>query len=130
VVEIFPSLKTVPPDLSPAAFYAHLWCSAVDAAMALPLERLLLIDYDELVSNSTGVIRRLTRHLGLSESPEMIARMSGALRVYAKDAGGEQSFDAARAHARPPLLADQRLEVAGVVEDRYARLEALRWAQA
>ena len=128
-VTVFPSLATVPPNLSQAAFYAHLWCSPVEAVLALPSDQFLLIDYAELVSGPAVVIRRLTRHVGLSASPETVALMVGVMGVYAKDASGQVPFDVAGAHRRPPLSAAQHDDVTSVVGNLYARLEARRREQ-
>jgi hypothetical protein len=129
IVDIFPSLATVSPDLSPAAFYAYLWRSPVEAVLALPPDQFLLIDYVELVSSPAAVLQRLTRHVGLSASPETVARMSGVMEVYAKDASGQVPFDAVGAHHRPPLGTAQHDDVASVVGNLYARLEARRRKQ-
>ena len=126
----FPALATISPDLPAAAFYAHLWSSPVEAVLALPSDRILLIDYAELSSNPHAVIRRLTRQFGIDQSAETIATMSDVTRVYAKDVSGLTAFDAAGAHRRPPPSAAQRAEVSLVADDLYARLEARRRAQA
>jgi hypothetical protein len=128
IVDLFPVLATVSPDLTPAAFYAHLWRAPVEAALSLPPDRLQLVDYAELVSSPDGCIERLTRHLGLSLSPDAIARMSSVGGVYAKDAEGRVPFDATT-HRRSPLSTAQRAEVAMVVDDAYGRLTARRRAQ-
>lgn len=129
IVAVFPSLATLPADLSPAAFYAYLWCSPVEAILALPPDQFLLIDYVELVSSPAAVIQRLTRHVGMNASPETVARMSGVMGVYAKDASGQVPFDAAGVHHRPPLGAGQHDDVNSVVGNLYARLEARRREQ-
>ena len=127
--ELFPVLAALPPDLSPAAFYAHLWRSPVEAALELPPDRLLLIDYAELVGPPEAIIGRLARHFGLEESPEIVARMSGVTGFYSKDESGQVPFDATGAHYRPPPGARQRADVAGVVGALYDRLCDRRCAQ-
>jgi hypothetical protein len=124
----FPSLAGAPADLSPAGFHAHLWRSPVEAALALPPDRLLYFNYAELVTDPVAAIGRITRHLGIEPSPETVAQMAGVMGVYAKDAGGQQ-FDATGTHRRPPLRADQRADVESVVGDLYQKLAARRKAQ-
>jgi hypothetical protein len=126
----FPSLAGAPADLSPAGFYAHLWRSPVEDALALPPDRVLFLDYAELVNGPVAVIRRTTGHLGIPTTPETVARMAGAMRVYAKDASGQTPFDAAGTHRRPPLDAAQLADVHSVVGDLHNRLEDRRRARA
>lgn len=128
VVPGFPSLADAPADLSPAGFHAHLWRSPVEAALTLPPERLLFLDYAELVADPVAAIGRLTRRLGIDPSSETVAGMSSVMGVYAKDVSGQQRFDAAGAHRRPPLDAAQLADVRAVVGDLYEQLEARRRA--
>jgi hypothetical protein len=125
----FPSLLAAEAGLSPAAFHAHLWRSPVEAALALPAGRVLFLDYDDLVAHPEDVIRRTLGHLGIGPAPVTVAAMRDAMHLYAKDEGRQTPFDPDGAHRRPPLTAEQRADVAGVVGDLYTRLDARRRAQ-
>ena len=133
VVPGFPSLADAPTDLTPAGFHAHLWRSPVQTALALPPERLLFLDYAELVTKPLVAISRLTEHLRIDLSSETAAdtaaQMAAVMGVYAKDASGTERFDSAGTHRRPPLNAAQHADVQTVVGDLYAQLEARRQAQ-
>jgi len=118
----FLSLAGAPADLSRAGFHAHLWRSPVEDALALPPDRVLFLEYAELVSDPVAVIERMTAHLGIAATPETVARMSGVMRVYAKDASGQTPFDATGTHRRPPLDAAQLADVQGIVGDLYTQL--------
>jgi len=128
VETVFPSLAGAPAALSPAAFNAHLWRSPVEAALALPSERLLLVDYAELIGQPDETVGRLVRHFRLPPSSKIVARMRAAMTVYSKDPSGAARFDPAGEHRRAPLTAEQLAEVQAVVGDLPQRLQA--WRQA
>lgn len=129
VVPGFPSLAGAPACVSRAGFHAHLWRSPVEAALALPPERLLFMDYAELVADPVAAIGRLTDYLRIKPSPETVARLAGLMGTYSKDASGQTRFDGAGEHHRPSLDADQRAEVRMVAGDLYDQLEARRYGQ-
>lgn len=128
----FPSLATVPPDqaVSPATFYAHAWRSGVAAALALPAERLLVLEYGDLVGAPDATLARLMRHFRLEPEPGAVAQMCRALSVYSKDPAGRTAFDPAGTHRRPTLEQATESEVAAVVGDLAAALEARHAADA
>lgn len=114
----FPSLAALPPQapLSAAAFYAHAWRSAAESALALPAERLLVLEYAELIASLESALSRLLSHFGLSPSPATIAAMCQA----------------------PPSVADRptraldpagQAEALAVVGDLPARLASRCWTQ-
>lgn len=129
MVATFPQLAVLPAGLSRTAFYAALWCLPVEAVLRLPAERVLLVDYAELVSQPRTVIERLARHLGLQLDNDTREAMVSASAVYVKDASGQTAFDAAGRHRRPPLDPAARAEVQLITGDLLARLTARRRAQ-
>lgn len=129
VASLFPSLAGSPADLPPASFYAHLWRSPVEAALALPPDRLMLVDYAELARRPRVSIERLAQYFRLDLSTEASARLIAVMDVYAKDVTGAARFDAQGAHRRPPLTTEQHTDVQIVVGDLYAQLTARRQTQ-
>ena len=129
MVATFPQLAALPAGLSRTAFYAALWCLPVAAALRLPAERVLLVEYAELVARPRAVIERLARHLGLSLDTHAVEAMLTASGVYAKDASGQAAFDAAGRHRRPPLDPAARAEVQLMTGDLLAQLTARQRAQ-
>lgn len=129
MVATFPQLAALPAGLSRTAFYAALWSLPVMAGLRLPAERVLLIDYAELVGQPRSVIERLARHLGLPLDARAVEAMLAASGVYAKDASGQTAFDAGGRHRRSPLDPAARAEVQLMTGDLLAQLTARMRAQ-
>ena len=124
----FPSLAELATEqpISAAGFYAHSWRSAVEAALSLPAERVLVVDYGDLTGRSSAVLGRVLEHFGLEASPETIAWMSNVQTVYSKDPAGRAGFEPQGAHRRPPLDPAQEADVRAVVGDLPGRLAERR----
>ena len=123
----FPSVSALPKGaLSPLALFAHAWRSAAEAALALPPERTLMVEYEELVLCSDSVLERVLRHCGQAQSRGTIQRMVAARFTYSKDPAGTAAFDPKGTHRRPALSAPERAEVDSVTHDLWTRLEARR----
>jgi hypothetical protein len=113
----FPSLAEVPAavPLTSVAFYAHAWRSAVEAALELPAERLLLLEYGELVSSTEAALTKLLAHFGVASDQGLLASMRQVQGVYSKDPVGRAGFDPAGTHRRGGLEPAQELEIEAIV---------------
>lgn len=122
----FPTMREVPAEtqMSPTTLFAHAWRSAADAALALPSERLCLIEYGELVRDAKDVIRRVLRHFGHNVDPSSLEAMAATRAIYAKDPFGRVSFNPQGEHHRPALSRTQVAEVQTITADTWSRLEA------
>jgi hypothetical protein len=127
---LFPSLASVPAEseLSAAAFYAHAWRSAVEAALALPPERVLVIDYEELVASPQSTLGSLMTHFRHAAGPTSLSAMCSVRNVYSKDPTGQAAFDPEGRHRDPVLDAAQEAEVLSIVGDLPRQLAARRGA--
>jgi transposase len=127
----FPSVANVPAQvaLSSTAFYAHAWRSAAEAALGLPPERLLMLEYGELVSAPDLALRRLLMHFGLQPQPDQLELMLQVQGVYSKDPGGRTSFDPSGAHRRGGLDTAQELEVQTIVGSLEQRMAERQWSE-
>ncbi len=119
-----PSLRTFPPDatFSPVIFFAHAWRSAAEAALALPPERLLFLDYADMVSDPARALKRVLAHFRQPADPEIITAMLAARSIYSKDPARTACFDPSGAHRRPPLTSEESAAVEMVVGDVWQRL--------
>ena len=119
-----PSLRLFPPDarLSPAILFAHAWRSAAEAALALPAERLLFLDYANLVSDPARTLKRVLAHFRQPADAEIIAAMLAVRSIYSKDPTRAALFDPSEAHRRPPLTFEESATVEAVVGDIWRRL--------
>jgi hypothetical protein len=121
-----PSLRTFPrgEKLSPAILFAHAWRSAVEAALALPPERLLLLDYADMVSDPADSLKRVLTHFRQPVDPEIIAAMLTTRSIYSKDPARAERFDPNGAHRRPLLSCEELSGVDRVVGDIWRSLRA------
>ena len=119
---LFPSLRAAPRELSAVGFRAHMWRSAVEAALTVPPHRLLMLDYADLVADPAPILACLLAHFGLRNGHEIVAAMCAVQRIYSKDPDGRAEFDPAGAHYRPRLDSAQEAEVAAVIGDLPRRL--------
>ena len=122
----FPTMREVPAEtpLSPTTLFAHAWRSAADAALALPSERLCLIEYGELVRDAKDVIGRVLKHFGHSVDPSSLEVMAATRANYAKDPFWRVPFNPQAEHRRPPLSRTQVAEVQTITANSWSRLEA------
>jgi hypothetical protein len=122
----FPTLRDVPDTavLSPAALFAHAWRSAADAALALPAQRLLVIQNGALIGNAEATIRRVLSHFRQAINPALIEAMAAARVTYSKDPLHRVQFDPSGEHRRPPLSSEQADEVRAITADHWHRLDA------
>jgi hypothetical protein len=127
---LFPSLASVPAEseLSAAAFYAHAWRSMVEAALALPPKRILMIDYDELVASPHSTLGNLMSQFRQAVEPAQLAAMCSVRKLYSKDPSGQAAFDPKGTHRDPVLDAAQEAEVLSIVGDLPRQLAARRGA--
>jgi hypothetical protein len=95
-------------------------------ALSLPADRLLIVEYGDLVGQPARLLEHVSEHFGLESDPETIRTMCQAQAVYSKDALGRAGFEPQGAHRRPPLEAAQEAEVLAVVGDLAERLAERR----
>jgi hypothetical protein len=119
-----PSLRTVPEDaaLSEVVFFAHAWRSAVEAALELPGERLLFLDYADLMADPYGSVARVVAHFGDGAEADIITPMLQARAIYSKDPERKEAFDPGQRHRRPSLTAEESHAVETVTADAAERL--------
>lgn len=120
------SLRHASSDITPAGFYAHVWRSAVEPALALPPERVLILDYTDLTGDPAGVLDHALSHLRLTPSPAERAAMQGELGLYSKARGGPETFDPSGRHRRTPLTDEQKDTVSAVVGELPRQLSDRR----
>jgi ribosomal peptide maturation radical SAM protein 1 len=116
----------VPPDASEAAAYAHVWRATVQAALDLPADWLLTLDYADLAARPEQSLARVLAHFGLPPGPEMLAAMGSVAPFYSKGRDAQAVFDPAGAHYRSPLTPEQHAQVSAVIGDLPERLAAHR----
>jgi hypothetical protein len=119
-----PSLRTVPADsaVSEVVFFAHAWRSAVEAALELPGERLLLLDYADLMADPSGALARVVAHFGDAAEADIIMPMLAARAIYSKDPEGKEPFDPNQRHRRPLLTAQESVAIEAVTSDAAEKL--------
>lgn len=89
-------------------FFAEAWRSTVMAARRLPGERIMFVDYEDIVGNPAATLAKLRRHLGDEGPPPAQAALDVTLASYSKATSAEP-FDPSGKHRRavlPPDLAD------------------------
>jgi transposase len=121
---LFPTLAAVPAQaaLSATAFYAHAWRSAVEAALALPHRRLLVIDYDRLMEEPMPTLMRLQAHFGLAVAPEFLPASRIVHKAPPESPAAGAAHESAAAQHQLVLGPDQESEVLSVVGDLPGRL--------
>jgi hypothetical protein len=123
----FPTVAEVPEGrLSPVVLFAHAFRSAAEAALALPPERTLLVEYQSLVSRPEAVIEEVLRHARQPQSPGALEKMVAARSTYSKDPAGASAFDPKGTHRRPPLSSSDGAQVDAIAAESWVRLEARR----
>ena len=122
----FPSLGQVSEcsAVSPVTIFSHAWASAVDAALALPVTRVHMVEYSRLVRDPLSTLEQVLKHIGYAPAPRLVAQMVAVSAVYSKDPEQQATYDPAAVHWRRPLTPAQETEVWGVVGDRWKRLNA------
>lgn len=122
----FPTVREVPEGavLSPSALFAHAWRSAAEAALALPPERLLVIQYEAMIGDAAAAIRRVLSHYRQPLDPSLIEAMTAACVTYSKDPARRVHFDPRGKHGRPPLSPEQADEVRAITDNGWHRLDA------
>ena len=118
----FPSLATAPTIASAVSYYAHIWRSAVEAALAAPAGSLQFVEYAALVADPQRVVAAIFDQCSIPHEPAAILAACSVLHTYSKDRDGRAVFDPSGAHHRPPLDRSQRAEVVAVVGDLPAQL--------
>jgi hypothetical protein len=116
----FPSIPEHDMALTEAALYAHAWRSCVEAALAIPEGRLLLVSYERLVRAPEAVLTEVFDHFDQVLTPDA-ARRSAAPMYYSK---ANEPFDPGGRHYRAPLapaLAEDVIAITTAAETRLNR---------
>jgi hypothetical protein len=121
----FPSLAEVPENepLSPPLLFAHAWKSCAEAALTQPAGRLMLVEYQEIVSNPTCTVERLLVHFKHKVNASSLSKVAGAGMTYSKDSLGRVTFDPRGTHRRPSLSASDEAQVRDVTASTVSRLQ-------
>ena len=109
--------------LTPVSMLAHAWTSAVDAALALPADRVHYIDYASLHAHPSEALANLMAFVGSDASPRTLALMLAKHKIYSKNALHDVVYDPAGVHCRPPLTPRQADEVWTVAGPAWERLQ-------
>ncbi|WP_411340012.1 sulfotransferase [Sphingopyxis sp. J-6] len=86
-------------------FFAEAWRSTVAAARCLPGERIMFVDYEDIVGNPAATLAKLRSHLGDDGPPLAPAALEATLASYSKAASAE-AFDPSGKHRRAVLAPD------------------------
>jgi hypothetical protein len=105
---------------SALALFAHAWRSAVEAALALPRERVLFVDYAALVKSPLAELEGVLAHLRRPKPAELETQLASESRKYSKDAS--VPFDPAGRHRRPKLSEDELRALERIVGSLPAQL--------
>jgi hypothetical protein len=121
----FPSLAAVPDELtiSPVVLFAHAWRSAVDAALALDSERMLLLSYEMLIGETERALQLIASHLGHPMLSLDNADMEATRRIYSKDEAQSIRFDPTGTHSRPSLSREDAQEVWTITSESWWNAE-------
>jgi Sulfotransferase family len=121
-----PSLRTLPADLalSETTLFAHAWRSAAEAALALPPERMIFLDYADMVGEPARSLARVLAHFRQPADPPMLPAMLAACSIYSKDPARTARFDPGGAHRRPSLTSQEIGAIEIVIGDLMGRLIA------
>lgn len=127
----FPTLGELAEDttLSPALLFSHAWRSAAESALAQPPDRMLLLQYRDMLAAPAEVIQQVLTHFRQVVDEDRMQAMADARSVYSKDPQGRASFDPAGLHRRPALSPSDEAVVRVVTGDAWRRLEAQRTTQ-
>lgn len=87
-----------------ARFFAEVWSRTIDAALHLPSQRTLFIDYAELVAEPSTTLVSLCRHLGDRDARPNSKAIAIVMANYSKGPRGER-FEAHGRH-RPQSLGE------------------------
>jgi hypothetical protein len=121
--QFFPSLHEAPEALTPITLFAHAWRSVSEAALALPANRLQVIDYKQLIGDSEATLANLLLYFRHSIRDAKRLRASLArTQTYSKDPSHSARFDPDGKHNRTPLTNDQAEEVLAITSDVWRRL--------
>jgi hypothetical protein len=121
----FQTVREIPADaeLLPTTLFAHAWRSTVEAALALPPERILVIPYEVLVNAAETVIGRVLAHFRHSAARARLETMAGTLKAYSKDPDHQAPFNPKGEHRRPPLAPEQADEVRAITAEGLRQLD-------
>jgi hypothetical protein len=110
--------------LSETTLFAHAWRSAAEAALALPPERLIFLDYADMVGDPVRSLARVLAHFRQPADPPMLPAMLAACSIYSKDPARTARFDPGGAHRRPSLTSEEIGAIEIVIGDLMGRLSA------
>jgi hypothetical protein len=115
-VRFFPSLKIVPEDapLPPLVLFSHAWRSIASDVLALESDRLLLLNYHELIDDPVSSLSDVLAHLGQVSIRQRVDKALSAMQWYSKDPTAATRFDPGGRHARSSLLAKQTAVVRAI----------------
>lgn len=106
----FPGVPGRLPTATPTAmdWYTALWCAIVASILESPLDRVLVVDYEDVVNDPLGVVRRVERYLGVSPAVadhDFYEESNEVISGYSKEGqlGRGRPFDPNGIHRRTPL---------------------------
>jgi hypothetical protein len=96
-----------------ARLFAAVWSRTIDAALRLPSQRTLFIDYAELVVEPSTVLLSLCRHLGDSRTNPNVKAIANVMANYSKGPRRER-FEPDGSH-RPQGLEEAERELVAAI---------------
>lgn len=117
-----PWLDRIETPFNAAAIYASVWAAGANAALSMPPDRVLLVEYERLVSEPDVVLGELAMHLRVTETLDVRGAL-GQLDTYSKARVSDVRFQADVTDAHPKLTrrtAHQVREIVGDLPDRLA----------
>jgi len=123
-MSVTPALATMrrPEPMTAAVYFAAIFASTLVGMMAVPENRLLILDYRHLTADVVAVARKVFSHLDLPATEETLSAVVASTSRYAKSKDDGVKFDPKGAHARRALTPRTQREVSSVVEDTMAQI--------
>lgn len=90
-----------------ARFFAEMWDQIICAALRLPTDRTLFVDYANLVAHPRTVLRTIWAHVGSTGAQACFESLPRVMEQYSKGMG-EEKFDAQNRHRRQALEPELR----------------------
>jgi hypothetical protein len=120
----FPSLCELPEgtEPSPAVLFAHAWRSAAEAALAIPPESLLVMEYRALIDDPQATISRMLSYFHHPIDHSVIGPMAAKRSIYSKDAAQLVYYEPGSKHARPALSCEEADEIRAITAAPWRQL--------
>jgi hypothetical protein len=96
-----------------ARFFAEMWNQIISAALRLPTDRTLFVEYADLVSRPDSVLSSILEHVGSGGAQVCFESLAPIMEQYSKAAGAEK-FDAQNRHVRQALELELRQLVGNI----------------